>query len=611
MSRLKYQYFLLFGILAVSGMLMLGAARGDSLIMDELPHIPAGYSYVAHLDYRLNPEHPPLVKALAAVPLLFVNVNFPDTVKSWTEDVNGQWDFGREFFYRAGNDAHEITFLSRIFPILLALLAGAVVYFWAKERMGKTWALLPAFLFLFSPTVLAHGHYVTTDIGAALGTLITLFSFVSFLEKPSPARLVIAGVALGLAELMKFSNAMLFPFLGVLAGIYWLSGILRRSPNEYSVRRGWLRIFFSYAAVCLIAFGVIYAAYAAFTWNYPIERQVSDTTQILQSFSNRGIADAVQWMSGNPVFRPLAQYFLGVIMVAQRSSGGNTGYFVGELSSTGWWFYFPLVFLTKEMFPALLIIFSGAFRGVVGIFRNRIGSWWRKMLEYLGTNFHEFSMLLFILLYWAWSMRSPLNIGVRHLLPVLPLMYILGAGAVKKIFAETMAPGRIKGAILTILLAWMAAGSFLSYPFFLSYFNEASGGVFRGYRIATDSNYDWGQDLSRLGEWVSEKQQNGEVQKIAVDYFGGGDPAYELGESAVPWNSAMGNPRESGIEWIAVSVNTLSQAFAKTAPGFERKDSDEYGFLRELNPEFKEGAYGAPEPYARAGTSIFIYRLGE
>src|SRR3989344_4948617 len=46
--------------------------KQDALTFDELAHIPAGYSYLTQQDYRLNPEHPPLAKDLAALPLFFL-----------------------------------------------------------------------------------------------------------------------------------------------------------------------------------------------------------------------------------------------------------------------------------------------------------------------------------------------------------------------------------------------------------------------------------------------------------------------------------------------------------------------------------------------------------
>jgi hypothetical protein len=117
-----------------------------------------------------------------------------------------------------------------------------------------------------------------------------------------------------------------------------------------------------------------------------------------------------------------------------------------------------------------------------------------------------------------------------------------------------------------------------------------------------------GQDLYRLETWMKENLPgNAEgTPAIAVDYFGGGN-IESLGTQAVPWNSKKGDPKDAGIEWLAVSVNTLSQAMAKEDPTFTRDDGNEYAFLRALNPSFEEGMRGIPSPDARAGTSIFIY----
>ena len=117
---------------------------------------------------------------------------------------------------------------------------------------------------------------------------------------------------------------------------------------------------------------------------------------------------------------------------------------------------------------------------------------------------------------------------------------------------------------LILLLAWLLLETLFAAPYFLSYFNEFGGGVRGGYHFVDDSNYDWGQDLLRLQSWVNANPQ---VDKIAVDYFGGGDPQYYLGAKEVPWSSSMGDPADQGIHWLAVSVNTLELAIQPLAPG--------------------------------------------
>ncbi|MBI1838699.1 MAG: hypothetical protein HYR95_00105, partial [Candidatus Colwellbacteria bacterium] len=155
-------YWILAVLMITSFSIMVSVSQKESAIMDELAHIPAGYSYVKYLDYRLNPEHPPLIKMLAGLPLLYLNPTFPLESSAWKTDVNGQWEAGTKFLYESGNNADTIIRWARLGPMLVTLVLIFFIYLWSKELMGSWWALLPAGLFALSPTVLAHGHYVTT-----------------------------------------------------------------------------------------------------------------------------------------------------------------------------------------------------------------------------------------------------------------------------------------------------------------------------------------------------------------------------------------------------------------------------------------------------------------
>ncbi|MEK7464387.1 MAG: glycosyltransferase family 39 protein [Patescibacteria group bacterium] len=593
---------LLVIILTGSSFLSFGAALHESAIMDELAHIPAGYSYVKYLDFRLNPEHPPLIKALSAVPLLTLDLNFPLESDAWKKDVNGQWDAGSKFLYESGNDPDQILRAIRVFPIVLTMLTTLLIYIWSKELLGKFWSLLPPLLFAFSPTVLAHGHYVTTDVGAAFGLILSTYFFVKFLLHQSNKNLIISGITLGIAELTKFSMVLLIPYFLIIAFVFYLAGILRKENGH----KLWHYIK-SLFLIFVIALIVIYSVYFVFTLNYPIDRQVNDTTAILQSFSPKFLADANIYLSGNRVLRPLGEYFLGVLMVLQRSSGGNTNYFLGEVGAAGSHLYFPIVFLLKEPLPYLiLILFSLAlsFKNIWKKVRDGLSGIFSQLLNYLGTHFSEFALLTFFVIYWAYSIKSPLNIGFRHLMPTLPLLYILVSCGLKSWFS--LGTKKIlKSSFLALMLVWGAGEVAISSPYFLSYFNEVGGGTWGGYKYATDSNYDWGQDLKQLQKIVEENN----IKKIAVDYFGAGNPKYYLGQdTAEYWWSALGNPKEEGIEWLAVSINTLQGAIQKTAAGFERKPEDGYEWLIKMRPPEK-GFGQVPKPDFRAGTSIFVYHL--
>jgi len=102
---------------ALQAGLSIQAMRGNSATFDEGAHLPAGYTHLALLDHRLNPEQPPLVKLLAAAPLLAVGPEVKTTDVSWAEAR--QWEFGRRFLYR-WNDADRLLFLGRLPVVALA-----------------------------------------------------------------------------------------------------------------------------------------------------------------------------------------------------------------------------------------------------------------------------------------------------------------------------------------------------------------------------------------------------------------------------------------------------------------------------------------------------------
>jgi len=586
-------------LLTITFILSVFSIKNMSLTMDELAHLPAGYSYLTQKDYRMNPEHPPLVKDLSAVPLLFMHLNFPKDHPSWTEkgkdQVNEQWWFGNQFLFHSGNNADKVIFFARLPMILLLLLLGWLIFYWAKKLGGNSVGLLSLFIFCFSPTFIAHGRIVTTDVGAALGSVLATYFYLKFLKNPKKSNIILAGISLGIALLLKFSCAVLVPFFILITLIY---ALLPKEKFSFKFAfKSLLKYALSFALICVIAALVIWPVYEYHLINYPIEKQIKDSEIILHSNPHQSLSKLDIEMIKNPLLRPYSYYALGVLMASQREAGGNTTYFLGNISGKSWWYYFPVVYLLKIPIAFHLLELLALAYIIFVVVKSTLS---KKLLllirDFVKKHFTEFSMLIFIAIYWYISMTGNLNIGIRHIMPTLPFIYILVCLTIKKSIDNASLNKKIKSGIilsLLVLVILYALPAFLTFPNYISYFNILAGGPKQGYKYVVDSNYDWGQDLKRLNKWVNENK----VSKIYVDYFGGADVKYYLKDKYQPWDGRLKTQKDFPKgNYLAVSATLLQ--------GGRGKPTKEYGgpsgYYNWLN-KFK--------PVARAGNSIFIYYI--
>ncbi len=583
---------------------MLGIAFGsmldDSAIMDEVAHLPAGYSYIEKMDMRLNPEHPPLIKDLAGGAIWLYSkitntaINFPDNIPAWQNAINGQWDFGFDFLYKEGNDADKLLLLGRLPMLAILLLLGIYVFKWSYELFGPKAGLLSLFFYSFSPTFLAHGRFVTTDVAAAAAIFIASYYFIRWLKNPSAQNLIVAGLVFGVTQLAKFSVFLLI-FLFTFIALLW---VYLKTREDKKLGRNFYQYFGG--TILLYAIGYIFIVWPVYLFhvaNYPIERQVRDTRQILQTFGQRPIANLIIWMSGVPILRALAQYGLGLAMVLQRAVGGNTTYFLGEISNAGSRIYFPIVYLLKETLTLHILTFTALFFGLWQFGKKKFFQW-NNFNALLQQNIAQVLMLAFIALYWFSSIRSILNIGVRHILPTFPFIFLLVSQQIwlwieNKPINKAELIQTLKYSFLAILILWQAISVIKIYPSFLAYFNESIGGAANGYKYVTDSNLDWGQDLKRLAVWVDENK----IDKIYVEYFGGAISEYYLADKFLPWwgdRSPQDITSQGG--WLAVSATFLQGGRGRLASGFYNK-SGYYNWLNDY------------EPIATIGYSIFVYHI--
>ncbi|MBE7180506.1 MAG: glycosyltransferase family 39 protein [Terriglobus roseus] len=215
--------------------------------MDEAAHLYAGYQHWTAHDFGVNPEHPPLVKLVAALPLLGMNMQQPhppNPIFLAEEYIGGDQLLGMN-----GGDA--LLQRARTAVIVFPLLLGASVFLAGSEMFGITAGLLGLTIFCFEPTILAHGALITTDMGVTAMVFVTVWTFWRYVQRPGWLRLLLFAVASGLALVSKMSGIIVLPIVLVL-------GVLEAFP--WSRRRA-LQIFGGVAVAALAGYLMIWAFY--------------------------------------------------------------------------------------------------------------------------------------------------------------------------------------------------------------------------------------------------------------------------------------------------------------------------------------------------------------
>ncbi len=211
MNRVQYRRFLIACIVAVllaTTFLQLALmADKNSATWDEPDHIYSAYMQAKHGDFGLNPEHPPLIKFLGALPLLNMQFKMPALQGRpyRLEEAVG----GRDFLF--GNDANTILFRVRIATSVITILLALLVFLAAQEMFGTGAGVIALSLIAFDPTLLAHSGLMTTDAGGACFMFASIYAFYRYAKSPSNIRLLLVGLAVGLALASKHSSVLLFP----------------------------------------------------------------------------------------------------------------------------------------------------------------------------------------------------------------------------------------------------------------------------------------------------------------------------------------------------------------------------------------------------------------
>jgi hypothetical protein len=473
----SWETLLVVGLCAVAVGVTRAHQRGDSPTFDEPIHLFAGHEYAAEGTYWLNPEHPPLLKLLAGVSLRTAGFRTPSQGAPGPRALPGQFvTCYVTWLYR--NVAPADLLLARgrrLFPWLFALLVLCV---WASARAlwGPGPGLLAAGLIALEPGFVGHAGVIHTDVGAALTMTAAIVLALFATEKGDTVWWGAAGTALGLALAAKFTAILLVPLFPLLPLLWAAAG--RPRPETRRVVRAFLGSLLALGA----AFAVLWGVYAWCLRKMP----AADAEEAVCLFLTDRHAQpaAVERIAAlSRLTPPIGHYAAGLAGVQLLSGGGRgTNFFRGEVSENALPLYFPAAFLLKTTPSFLLFTLAAFLLGGRELFR-----------------FRALALLLPAALLMAAAMSSHFNIGVRHILPVYPLLAIAGAG----ILAERF--GRFFPAAAVALLLGSGTSLLLAHPNEISYFNVLAGGTEGGRLWLSDSNVDWGQDLKRLGATLRDK----------------------------------------------------------------------------------------------------------
>jgi hypothetical protein len=455
------------GLLGEMAFAMVTAARAQTATTDEPVYVGTAVAYLQRHTLAYNGEHPPLGKQLMEIGLWAAH---PKPIPAAFR--GDEWALGTTVLYRSGNDAAGLMLAARLPIIVLTLLFGLVVFFFARDVAGRLGAVAALALYCFAPDLITHGSLATLDVPTA-GFLLTTV-WLLWRARGRPGRyLPLAGLTLGAALATKMS---VLPVVPVLLGLV-----------VWGFRRRWRRGLAAAAGVGVIAVAVVWLSYLV------VDPHLGWSPAGVPSIGGmRGVlADLM----------PLPRaYRDGLRMQFQLEDADWGGFLFGRQYTGSVWYYLPVAVLVKEPL-GMLLLWPAAVFALVRVRRLRPAA--AYLLIPAGVLF-------------AAAMTGSRDFGTRYVV-FLPMILAVAAAVLC-----TLRPS-IR-AVSGVLVTWVAVSSALAYPYYLPYSNEAFGGPARTWTRLHDSNSDWGQDLGRVAALLRNKYGNPTVWLV---YKGGGDPVYE------------------------------------------------------------------------------------
>lgn len=553
--------------------LQIVAIHAHSLTGDGAHHLLAGHQALRYGQNRLNLEHPPLVKLVAALPLAVAAQPLAPPLR--VEQALGMI-----------NTIHEQPVLLRRGTITgryLVLLAFGLPFLAACYGLGRHFGgpgagVVLAAMVAFSACSLANLTILQTDTALALAYGLTLLAAFRYRRAPTLDSALLLGSAFGLGLAVKHSALLLLPTL--------LLALLPSAWAEGRRRSGHL------LAAGLMALALLHLTYAAANLAY----RSAEGRETIRSYShNQGtvtvhdrLRAAEPWLLRLEAFDPyLAQWLTGLLGVrAQNAIGPYPSYAFGTVRSDGRWWYFPALLLVKVPLPVLV----AGLLALVAVLRRRPAaasgraSPWRR---------DGWLVAVTAGVYLLGAMASRYNLGVRHLLPVLPFLFLP--------IALVAARRRWSAALLVGALALEAV---LLTPLWMSATNTWWLGAHNPSRFALGAgNLEFRQNFVQLARAAEQRQLHGLRvlyptldERVVRAYL----PDARL---AVP-----GDPVVPGWYAVNVTVEQFIPALLRASPATLYDYAGLHRLAERWLPFWQQVATGRDEGYVAA--TFHLYHVG-
>src|SRR6266849_1791724 len=315
-----------------------------------------------------------------------------------------------QFVFQSGRGYRRTLVLARIGNLIFFLIAALAAWSWARREAGEGAGLATMFLFTTQPVILGWSGLITQDMAATAGVAAGIVALMRWLERPTTLRAFVAGAAYGLAIACKFSC---IPYLPVACIAILL---VRRPP-------------IAWRTVVVMPLGTALAIWAAYGFS---------------------IGELSPWFHlGTPV--PAPRFIEGLVTMISINRTGIPSFLFGKTSTTGWWWYFPAAIGLKTTLPFLILLIAGVF--------VRPG---RAFVEAIAA---AAAML-------AVAMTSPLDVGIRYVLPVFVPLSVAGGMALVSALGTRHAAPRV---VAAVMMCWQVAVSAAAHPDYFPYFNALAG----------------------------------------------------------------------------------------------------------------------------------------